>query len=103
VPAASGPVTMLQAELQALRRELRATLRAYAARLEFSLAETSAIIASTKSADELSRDELHKIRDLRSLISDRKVKPEKGRRKDLRKLDTLIEDLKNAVQGGQGA
>ena len=99
----SGPVTMLQAELRSLRRELRSTLRAYSARLEISLAQTSAMIATTKPADELSRDELHRIRDLTSLVRDRKLKPEKGRRKDLRKLDALIEDLKSAVQNGKGA
>lgn len=100
---ASGPVTMLQTELRSLRRELRATLRAYSARLEISLAQTSAIIATTKPADELSRDEIHRIRDLTSLVRDRKLKPERGRRKDLRKLDALIEDLNSAVQNGHKA
>ena len=100
---AKGPVTMLQTELQMLRRELRATLRAYSARLEISLAQTNAIIATTKPADELSRDELHRIRDLTSLVRDRKLKPDRGRRKDLRKLDALIEDLKSAVQNGHAA
>jgi hypothetical protein len=58
---------------------------------------------ATSKADELSRDELHRIRDLTSLVRDRKLKPEKGRRKDLRKLDALIEDLKSAVQDDKAA
>jgi len=94
---------MLQSELRSLRRELRTTLRAYSARLEISLAQTSAIIGATKPADELSRDELHRIRDLRSLLRDRKLKPDKGRRKDLRKLDELIEELSRAAQNGDRA
>ena len=101
--AAKGPVTMLQSELRSLRRELRTTLRAYSARLEISLAQTSAIIEATKPADELSRDELHRIRDLSSIVRDRKLKPEKGRRKDLRKLDELIEELSHAAQNGDRA
>ncbi|CAN5765225.1 hypothetical protein BH20VER1_BH20VER1_06860 [soil metagenome] len=98
--AAKGPVTLLQTELRSLRRELRATLRAYSARLEISLAQTTAVVANSKSADELSRDELHKIRDLTQIVRNRKLKPEKGRRKDLRKLDCLIEDLNSAALNG---
>jgi len=80
--------------------ELRATLRAYSARLEISLAQTTAVVANSKSADELLRDELHKIRDLTQIVRNRKLKPEKGRRKDLRKLDCLIEDLNSAALNG---
>jgi len=94
---------MLQSELRSLRRELRTTLRAYSARLEISLAQTAALVAESKPADELSRDELHRIRDLRSLLRDRKLKPDKGRRKDLRKLDELIEELSRAAQNGNRA
>ena len=36
---------------------------------------------------------LHQIRDLAIIVRNRKLKPEKGRRKDLRKIDSLIVDL----------
>ena len=94
---------MLQTELRTLRRELRATLRAYSARLEISLAQTAAVVAESKPVDELSREQLHKIRDLSSILRNRKLKPEKGRRKDLRKLDELIEELSHAAQNGHSA
>jgi len=41
----------------------------------------------------LSREQLHDIRDLTIMVRKRKLKPEKGRRKDLRKIDSLIRDL----------
>jgi hypothetical protein len=41
----------------------------------------------------LSRERLHDIRDLTIMMRKRKLKPEKGRRKDVRKLDSLIRDL----------
>ena len=84
---------MLESELQLLRRELRTTVRAYAARLEIGLAESAAALNSYKPAEELSREELHQVRDLTIMLRNRKVKPEKGRRKDLRKIDSLITDL----------
>ncbi len=95
-----GPVKMLETELQALRRELRTTLRAYSARLEVSLAQTTALVAASKAADDLSREQMHKIRELALIVRDRKLKPEKGRRKDLRKIDALIEELEAVAQNG---
>jgi hypothetical protein len=84
---------MLTAELAALRRELRATIRAYAARLEIDLAESTAAVASSLGKETLSRERLHEIRDLTIMVRKRKLKPEKGRRKDLRKIDSIIRDL----------
>ena len=55
---------MLAEELASLRRDLRATIRAYAARLEIDLAESMAAIAASKRPETLSRDRLHEIRDL---------------------------------------
>ena len=96
----SGPLAMLQTELQTLRRELRATVRAYSARVEISLAQTSALLAESQPVDELSREQLHRIRELTEIVRNRKLKPEKGRPKDLRKLDELVEELEAVMQNG---
>jgi hypothetical protein len=90
-----SPVTMLTDELALLRRDLRKTTRAYTARLELDLAESAAAVAVSKRADSLSRERLHDIRDLTILIRKRKLKPEKGRRKDVRKIDSLIQDVRS--------
>ena len=89
----TSPARLLESELEKLRHDLRTTVRAYAARLEIGLAESRAALASSKPAEELSRERLHQLRDLTILVRKRKLKPEKGRRKDLRKIDSLIEDL----------
>ena len=96
----TSPATMLAEELASLRRDLRATVRAYAARLEIDLAESMAAIASSKGAQTLSRDQVHEIRDLTIMLRKRKLKPEKGRRKDLRKIDSLIHDLHSVTHSG---
>ena len=93
----TSPARSLQLELEKLRSDLRATVRAYAARLEIGLAESRAALDSSKPAEELSRDRLHELRELMILVRKRKLKPEKGRRKDLRKIDSLIEDLQVLV------
>ena len=83
--------------MEKLRHDLRATVRAYAARLEIGLAESRAALESSKPTEELSRERLHQLRELTILVRKRKLKPEKGRRKDLRKIDSLIEDLQLLV------
>ena len=93
----TSPARLLDSELEKLRHDLRATVRAYAARLEIGLAESRAALESNKPAEELSRERLHQLRDLTILVQKRKLKPEKGRRKDLRKIDSLIEDLQLLV------
>jgi hypothetical protein len=93
-----SPVTMLTDELDAVRRDLRRTIRAYAARLELDLAESIAAVTRYKRAEDLSRERLHDIRDLTIMMRKRKLKPEKGRRKDVRKLDLLIRDLHSITQ-----
>jgi len=40
---------------------------------------------------------LHQIRDLTIVVRNRKLTPEKGRRKDLRKIDSLIVDLVSTI------
>ena len=93
-----SPVTMLKDELDAVRRDLRRTIRAYAVRLELDLAESIAAVNRYKRVEDLSRERLHDIRDLTIMMRKRKLKPEKGRRKDVRKLDSLIHDLHSIAQ-----
>src|SRR5213592_3169128 len=93
-----SPVRMLTDELDAVRRDLRRTIRSYAARLELDLAESMAAVTLHKRAEDLSRERLHDIRDLTIMMRKRKLKPEKGRRKDVRKLDSLIHDLHSIAQ-----
>jgi hypothetical protein len=95
-----SPVTMLTDELDSVRRDLRRTIRAYAARLELDLAESIAAVNRYKRGEDLSRERLHDIRDLTIMMRKRKLKPEKGRRKDVRKLDSLIQDLQSIARPG---
>ncbi len=89
----TSPVKLLESELLQLRGELRKTLRAYSARLEIQLAQSVAAVRASKPVDELPKEQLHQLRDMTTMVRKRKVKPEKGRRKDLRKIDSLINDL----------
>ena len=92
-------IQLVVSQLAALRRELRETLHAYEARLEIALAETISYVTALKTAKRLPREHVDRIENLIILLRKRKLKPEKGRRKDLRKIDKLITDLRAILPG----
>lgn len=93
----SSPLTMLESELRSLHRDLRTIAKAYIARLENDLFVCLAALRSYGPIDQVPREMLHQIRDLTIVVRNRKLKPEKGRRKDLRKVDSLIVDLVSTI------
>jgi hypothetical protein len=86
-------IQLVLSQLAVARRELRETLRAFEAHLEIALAEVVQEIAALKATKQLSRNQLDLIDNLVGLLRRRKLKPEKGRRKDLRRIEELIRDL----------
>lgn len=98
----TSPARHLESELLHLRAELRQTMRSYGARLETQLAQSLAALHASAPPEELPRERLHQLRDLTAMVRKRKVKPEKGRRKDLRKIDSLITDLFTSLFNGMG-
>jgi hypothetical protein len=89
----SSPLTMLDSELRALHHDLRTVAKAYISRLENDLLVCIAALRSYGPIERVPRERLQEIRDLTIIVRNRKLKPEKGRRKDLRKIDSLIVDL----------
>lgn len=94
----TSPAKMLGEELQSLQHDLRVTIKAYGQRLENDLHRTAELVRAESSVDDPSRERLHDFRDAMTLVQKRKLKPENGRRKDLRKIDSLIEDLRLFVR-----
>ena len=93
----TSPAKLLASELLKVRSELRQTMRVYTARLEIQLAQAVTALKTAHPDDELSREHIHQLRDLTIMVRKRKVRPEKGRRKDLRKLDALITDVHTSL------
>ncbi len=93
----TSPVRHLERELLGLRAELRQTIRSYSARLEIQLAQSLTAIQQSGPAEQLPRESLHRLRDLTALVRKRRTKPEKGRRKDLRAIDELINDIHDSL------
>jgi hypothetical protein len=93
----ASPVTMLESELRALHHDLRTVAKAYVSRLENDLLVCIAVLRSYGPVEQVPKELLQEIRDLTIVVRKRKLKPEKGRRKDLRKIDSLIVDLASTM------
>ncbi len=91
VPA--SPVESLRREMRALQRELGTVARLYTARLKDDLRREIEAVIALSLVEDPSREQGHQIREMRAVLRHRKLKPEKGRRKDLRQIDRIIEDL----------
>src|SRR5438067_9363823 len=65
----TSPVRHLQLELRELRRELRTTARVYAQRLERDLAVTTDALDRYAPAEKLTREQLHRVRDIAWLFA----------------------------------
>jgi hypothetical protein len=61
------------------------------------LAVTTDALERYAPAEKLTREQLHRVRDIAMVVRNRRLRPEKGRRKDLRKIENLISDLRPLV------
>ncbi|MEI6560553.1 MAG: hypothetical protein WCO68_00535 [Verrucomicrobiota bacterium] len=96
----ASPIKSAADEIEALRRLFRATVKHYAAAVETDLNLLHKGISSQKSAGEKVKIEPELIRDARDMVTlmrTLEVKPEKGRRRDLKKIEGVIEDLQKIV------
>src|SRR4029450_3996634 len=93
----TSPVRHLQLELRKLRRELSTTARAYTQRLDHELIPAADALGRAAPAEKLTGEQLHRVRDFAIMVRQRRLRPEKGRRKDLRRIESLISDLRPLV------
>lgn len=94
--SATSPARSALEEIETVRATLRATLAAYEARLGADLDAVRDRIAA--GSGDLSPAKVHDLRDILTLLRNLDIKPEKGRRKDLKKIDSAVSDLALLVE-----
>ncbi len=80
-------------ELETLRSDFRASLNSYATRIESEITTIRAAVEKDGKKVKVSSARIRDLRDMLTLLRKFQIKPEKGRRKDLKKLDSLVGDL----------
>ncbi|MEP6669915.1 MAG: hypothetical protein ABJF10_12225 [Chthoniobacter sp.] len=94
-PASALPFKTVAEELTFLRKTLRDLVGTYAAQLEAEIAHLHAtVIADGESKKKLPGNRVSDLRDMLMMLRSLEVKPAKGRRRDLKKVENLIEELR---------
>jgi hypothetical protein len=94
-PKALGAVARQQ--LLLVNGLLDEVARNYVARLHREIAELLRVIEKKQAEPDFSRRKLKDFREMLELIAALQINPERGRRKDLKKIDALIGDLQTVV------
>jgi uncharacterized protein YfkK (UPF0435 family) len=96
-----SPMKSLAEELDFLRKLFRETVQAYSTRVETQLNQVRDSVLEQAKNQNLAPAQIRDLRDMITLCRTLDLKPEKGRRKDLKKIDTLVEELHLMVQNWQ--
>lgn len=80
-------------ELDVLKSDFRSALETYAARLENEIEQVRTTVLAETKRKKIPPAKLRDLRDMLTLLRKFSINPEKGRRKDLKKIDTLVGDL----------
>jgi hypothetical protein len=92
--ASALPFKTVAEELTFLRKSFRDLVGAYAAQLEAEIARLHAVVqGDAESKKKLPGSRVSDLRDMLMLLRSLEVKPAKGRRRDLKKVENLVEDL----------
>jgi hypothetical protein len=88
-------------DLVSLRRSLRLTGRAYLSRLEAEIDEVAAWAHEKAKERDPSKASIRNLGDMITLVRKIEMKPEKGRRRDLKKIDSTVSDLRELIGNKQ--
>jgi len=94
----SSPAKSVIEDLDALRTEFRSALLAYAGRIEEEIGLVQETVSKLSSRKKIAPAKMRDLRDMLTLLRKFSIKPEKGRRKDLKKIDALVGDLTMLIE-----
>jgi hypothetical protein len=93
--AASLPLKPVAEELAFLRKSFKELISAYTTQIEADIAQLQILIAAeTDSRKKAPASRVPDLRDMLMLLRNFDIKPARGRRRDLKKVETLVADLR---------
>jgi hypothetical protein len=97
-PASALPLQTVAEELVFVRKTFRDLVDTYAAHIESELTQIhEQVLTEAASKKKLPGSRATDLRDMLMLLRSLEVKPAKGRRRDLKKVETMVEDLRSIV------
>ena len=97
--AAALPLEPVADELAYLRKSFKELIAAYAAQVEGDIAQLQMTLGTEMtSRKKFPASRVLDLRDMLMLLRNFDIKPAKGRRRDLKKIENLVEELQNIVE-----
>jgi hypothetical protein len=93
-----SPLKSAAEEVDFLSHLFRSTVEAYAARVEGDLRQIRATITAEARSKQGAVAKFRDARDIITLVRTLEIKPEKGRRKELKKIESVVKDLLKVVE-----
>jgi hypothetical protein len=93
-----SPMKSVAEELDFLRKSFRESLNVYAKRIETQLTQIRERILEQTKNPKPSGTQIRDLRDILTLCRTLDLKPEKGRRKDLKKIEAAVEEIQVMIQ-----
>jgi hypothetical protein len=97
----ASPLKSAAEEIDVLRILFRSVLKAYTSRIEADIANLQTAAKGEAKDKDPSSGKIRDARDMIALVRTLKVTPEKGRRRDLKKIEATLEDLEDIVKRWQ--
>ena len=96
--AEASPAKTLLEEIEHFRTAGHQTLDAVRASFDSRLDGIKSLLENIGPADDIPQRKLREIRDMLTILSNPRIKPEKGRTKDLKKMGAICDDLEMMVE-----
>lgn len=93
----ASPAKAVVEELEAFRAAVHHVLESYSSRLDGELSRIRETVQG-ENGRKISGAKLRDLRDMLTLLRHAEVKTDKGRRKDLKKIDGLVDDLAMLIE-----
>jgi hypothetical protein len=89
----SSPANSAVLELDRLRALFREAIDQYAMRVDLEISKVQEKVATQASKPKIPDAKMRDLRDMLTILRNTQIKSEKGRRKDIKKIDAMVGDL----------
>jgi len=94
----ASPMKAVVGELKTLRQSLRETVSQYQKRIESDIDAVQQVVSQDLEVSKIDSGKLRDLRDMLTVLRHAQVKSEKGRRKDIKKIEGIVADLKILIE-----
>jgi hypothetical protein len=97
-PKVSLPIKPVLEELAFLRRNFREVISQYMAGVEAEMVQITTLVTTEAEKKRPPAGRIKELRDMLMLLRELDVKPAKGKRRDLKRIETLVGELRSVVE-----